>query len=191
MKIRKFAAVLFITVATAILMSGHAFAATNSNGEATCATCHGTGKTTCTWCKGTGQMSAADVSYTCVTCKGTGQMNCLGCFGKGTKTVAKKQKATAKAQIGAGSVQNSTSAAAVINPVPVMSQISSQMDCPVCRGAGKRVCHSCSGNGFTEAKQYGPNYGYGSSVYWSKSSCAACRNTGLVPCTYCGGDGKL
>ena len=147
----------------------------------TCSTCSGAGTTSCTWCKGTGQMSAGGTSYTCITCSGTGKVQCLGCSGTGKKREFKKE-----------------------NPITVPGDLTLDPDvatdiygyrlgtgvtCPICNGAGQRVCSSCSGYGYTETMNSSVNYGYGSTPYWTKKSCAACHHTGLVPCTYCGGDG--
>lgn len=196
MKIRKIAVTFLIALTAVVMMNGTAFAAANtgaSGKSAACATCHGTGKTTCTWCKGTGQMSAAGTSYTCITCKGTGLMKCLGCLGTGQKREKVQNNAgtgtKAKAQTGSIAGANPGTVVTIVDPSLIMTQ--SHMQCSICHGAGKRVCQSCRGNGFTESQKYGPNFGYGSSMYWTKSSCAACRGTGQVICTSCGGDGQL
>lgn len=149
----------------------------------TCATCSGAGNTSCNWCKGTGQMSAGGTSYTCVTCGGTGSVQCLGCGGTGKKRELKSEvPATAPSGV---TVNPSTS----FDPSAYNTQTGYGTMCPICNGAGQRVCQSCSGNGFTETMKSSANYGYGSSSYWTKKSCAACHSSGKVPCTYCGGDG--
>lgn len=183
---KKIAAVGCLAIGIVIGSAGAAFAGTET---VTCTGCEGTGKTTCTWCDGTGQMSVAGYSYTCITCSGTGQMDCLACFGKGTKTVKTEEPAQAADTCTAG-------CGGVMLYSPILSSggmnmISTQTTCPVCNGTGRKVCTLCSGFGFRETRHYGPDFGFGSSSYWTKSSCAACSGTGQAPCTHCGGDGLL
>lgn len=142
-----------------------------------CAACSGTGSTDCTWCSGTGKMSAAGTSYTCPTCSGTGKVQCLGCSGTGKKRELKKENPI--------TIPGDPTFDCGLPTYPLETGVT----CPICNGAGQRVCSSCSGYGYTETMNSSANYGYGSTPYWTKKSCAACHHTGLVPCTYCGGDG--
>lgn len=196
MKTKKMAAALFLALCVTLIPGSQTFAATKSSqtDSDTCSTCHGEGKSTCTWCKGTGQMEAAGTKYTCGTCKGTGKMTCLGCAGKGTKSVgtAKSSDSSAKASTSQTTKPEAKSKGTVKGSASVPAATfytESHAVCPICNGAGRRVCTSCSGFGFRESKQYSTNYGKGRSFYYAKTSCAACRGTGTVPCTSCGGDG--
>lgn len=192
MKIRKITSTLIIALAAATLMSANALAATkNSRSTASseagsiCSTCSGHGAVSCTWCSGTGQMSVAGMSYTCSSCSGTGRMQCLGCNGTGQKRKFKKETPVAAP---AGATANPGT---FFNP-PAVSygyQIGTGSLCPICNGSGRRVCQSCSGNGFTTSMKHSANYGAGSTPYWINHSCAACHSSGQVPCTHCGGDG--
>ena len=192
-QMKKLAAACLITLGVIAAAGGTSFAATTTT---TCANCNGSGKAVCTWCDGKGYKTVLDYSYTCITCEGTGHAKCLHCLGKGTKTTGTPDTNTAAAVPMApgfatvpGTVVLPTSP--VMAPTAGMGGMCTQMNCPVCRGTGRKVCTSCSGNGFRETRKSGINLGYGSSYYWTKSGCAACGGSGQSMCTHCGGDGML
>ena len=184
-QMKKFAAACFAALAIIAAAGTTAFAATETT---TCTNCKGSGKAVCTWCDGEGYMTAAGTKYKCISCGATGIRDCLHCLGKGTKTTGTPDAAPAPAQPAAGQ-------AMIVSPVMLasagMGTMNTHTTCPVCRGTGRKVCTSCSGNGFRETRKSGINLGYGSSCYWVKSGCAACSGAGQAMCTHCGGDGNL
>ena len=175
-QMKKFATACFAALAIIAAAGTTAFAATET--------------TTCTNCKGSGKavLTAAGTKYKCISCGATGIRDCLHCLGKGTKTTGTPDAAPAPAQPAAGQ-------AMIVSPVMLpsagMGTMNTHTTCPVCRGTGRKVCTSCSGNGFRETRKSGINLGYGSSYYWVKSGCAACSGAGQAMCTHCGGDGNL